>query len=105
MWAEQFDSTFPYMMLLMMVALMRVAYETSHSTSAAPSVSSLPQTQQEAISQVIPHFPSAGSELVPYSIREQALTTWQKEVSEKAVKKYAEAQEKKWRRWEESMKK
>jgi len=31
------------------------------------------------------------------------LPPWQKKVSEKAVARYAESQEKKWRRWNESM--
>jgi hypothetical protein len=31
------------------------------------------------------------------------LPSWQREISEKAAQRYAEAQEKKWRRWNESM--
>jgi len=31
------------------------------------------------------------------------LAPWQKEWAEKAVKRYAEAQERKWRRWNEAM--
>jgi len=34
---------------------------------------------------------------------EAELAPWQKEWAEKAVKKYAEAQEKKWRHWNEAM--
>jgi len=34
---------------------------------------------------------------------EAELAPWQKEWAEKAVTRYAEAQEKKWRRWNEAM--
>lgn len=65
-----------YFALLVMAALLRVSYELSQSKHGNPS-----------------------SDTVSHG----ALTPQQKEWVEKAVRRYAEAQEKKWRRWNEAM--
>jgi hypothetical protein len=46
---------------------------------------------------------SATTEPVPKEQEWSGLPSWQRKVSEKAVQSYAEAQEKKWRRWNEAM--
>ena len=81
LWSERFaDVCF----LVVMAALLRVSYELSrwraaeHNGDANP----LPAT-------------------VP--LPEQDMLPWQREASAKAIKRYAEAQEKKWRRWNEAM--
>ena len=74
MWTEYFESM---LMLMVMAALLRTSYEI-----ARPKLDN----------------PDAGvdSNTMP-------LTPQQKEWAEKAVKGYAEAQEKKWRRWNKAM--
>ena len=62
--------------LLVMATLLRVSYELSQSKRGNP-----------------------GSHAADHT----ALTPQQKEWAEKAVRRYAEAQEKKWRRWNEAM--
>jgi hypothetical protein len=66
-----------YITLMTMAVLLRLSYELS---SPEPTVS---QTSTN---------PNAGP-----------LTSQQKEWAEKAVRRYAEAQEKKWRHWNEAM--
>jgi hypothetical protein len=51
------------------------------------------------VEQVVDSNPSAASN----PSGEIELTPWQKDASAKAVKQYAEAQGKKWRRWDEAM--
>ena len=74
MWTEQFGSM---MMLMVMAALLRASYEMSRPNSV-------------------------GSSLVEFSPKTDAVSR-QKQWSEKAVKRYSEAQEKKWRNWNEAM--
>jgi hypothetical protein len=74
MWTEQFGSI---MMLMVMAALLRVSYEMGHTVPVKTSALEFsPKTE---------------------------LTSRQNEWSERAVKRYAEAQEKKWRNWNEAM--
>ena len=74
MWTEQFE----YMLMLaVMAALLRASYELSGPKQSNPNPAGNPST---------------------YGLR-----LWQKEASEKATKKYAEAQEKKWRNWNDAM--
>ena len=74
MWTEQFGSM---LMLMIMAALLRASYEMSRSTSVSASALEFnPKTEP---------------------------ASRQKEWSEKAVKRYAAAQEKKWRNWNEAM--
>jgi len=74
MWTEQFE----YMlMLVVMAALLRTSYELARSDPNKPA--------------------SMGSN--PRS----GLTPQQEEWAEKAARKYAEAQGKKWRNWNEAM--
>ena len=80
MWGEQFTSM---LTLMVMASLLRASWELSRQPGpkmergGQPSVTANPE----------------GAELTP----------WQKEASEKAVKRYAEAQGKKWLRWNEAM--
>lgn len=74
MWTEQFGSM---LMLMVMAALLRASYEMSrHTPVGAPMLEFNPKTET---------------------------ASRQKEWSEKAVKRYAESQEKKWRHWNETM--
>lgn len=71
--------------LLVMAALLRVAYELNRDETAQHGAQGLlPQTSVD-------------------NSPEPDLTPQQKLWAEKAVKRYAEAQEKKWRRWNEAM--
>ena len=83
MWSEQFNNM---LVLLVMGALLRTSYELTRQRNSEAEVATYATS-------VIGANPAAGT----------ALTPQQKEWSEKAVQKYAEAQEKKWRRWNESM--
>ena len=83
MWSEQFNNM---LVLLVMVALLRASYELTGKPSSEAKVATYDAS-------VIGGNPAVST----------ALTPRQKEWSEKAVQKYAEAQEKKWRRWNESM--
>ena len=81
LWSERFaDVCF----LVVMAALLRVSYELSrwrtveHNGDANPLPAAVP-------------------------LPEQDMLPWQREASAKAIKRYAEAQEKKWRRWNEAM--
>ena len=74
MWTEQFASM---LMLVVMSALLRASYEMSRPTLARTLAAEFSPKTETA--------------------------SRQKEWSDKAVKRYAEAQEKKWRRWNEAM--
>ena len=74
MWTEQFGSI---MMLMVMAALLRASYEVSRHTSVGASV-------------------------LEFSLKTEP-TSKQKEWADKAVKRYADSQEKKWRNWNEAM--
>ena len=69
--------------LMVMAVLLRMAYELSRPDQ--------PETPRLLPATVDSNTPAA------------ALTPLQKEWAEKAVKKYAEAQEKKWSNWNETM--
>ena len=68
-----------YLTLLMMAALLRMDYELKRPKETYPDMFALP----------LPYRP--------------ALSRQEKEWAEKAVKRYAESQDKKWRRWNEAM--
>ena len=84
MWSEQFTNM---LVLLVMGALLRASYELTGQRRVEADVATTYDTS------VVSANPCAGI----------ALTPQQREWAEKAVQKYAEAQEKKWRRWNESM--
>jgi hypothetical protein len=67
---------------LLFLALWRMAYEAANTDTPAPSSPISPQ---------------------PQTYQLEAQTPLQKEWAEKATKRYAEAQEKKWQRWNEAM--
>ena len=88
MWSEQFVSM---LMLVLMASLVRASYELSRLRHSGPA-----QGDHRA--------PSGSSNLAAATNPEQPeLAPWQKEWADKAVKRYAESQEKKWRRWNEAM--
>ena len=68
-----------YFTLLVMAAMLRADFELSHQTQKQPE----PQ--------------------ISYLKSESLDSLRQKEWAEKAVKRYAAAQDKKWRRWREAM--
>jgi len=75
------------LMLMVMAGLLRASYELSNSKPKPPNpVSFLAKTR-----------PVSGT------TRPTGLTLQQKEWADKAVKRYAEVQEKKWRNWTDSM--
>ena len=80
MWTEQFQSM---LMLMVMSALLRASYEMSRQ-KRNPEVSAFAETQ-------------------PVNENPKPVSAQQREWAEKAVKSYAEAQEKKWRNWNEAM--
>ena len=70
--------------LVVMAALLRVSYELSRWRTV----------EQDGDANPLPAaVPLPGQDMLP----------WQREASAKAIKRYAEAQEKKWRRWNEAM--
>ena len=88
MWSEHFVSM---LILVIMASLLRASYELSQQRSSGVELG----THKTSVgdSNLSAATNPEGAELVP----------WQKEWAEKAVKKYAEAQEKKWRHWNEAM--
>jgi hypothetical protein len=81
MWTEQLESM---LVLVIMAALLRTSYELSRpESSICRAEGFLPQTEAQQ--------------------EWDDLTPWQKETSARAVKRYAAAQERKWRRWNEAM--
>ena len=67
---------------LLFLALLRMSYETANANR---------------------HATSEKSYLIESNPLEEAHNPREKEWTEKAVKKYADAQEKKWQRWHEAM--
>ena len=84
MWTEQFQSM---LMLMVMSALLRASYEMSRPKP-------IPSEEVSAFAETCP---------INETPRATAITLQQKEWAEKAVKRYAEAQEKKWRNWNDAM--
>lgn len=82
MWNENFRFV---LMLMFMAILLRVTYKLQ------------PQPKAEAVS-ILPKVHPVQSAAKP-----SAITSQQRIWSEKAVKKYAEAQEKKWKNWNKAM--
>ena len=82
MWPSYFESM---VALLVMASLLRVSYELNQ-----------PEKPASRPTQLLPQAIANGS-------KGTGLTPQQKEWAEKAVKRYAAAQEKKWRRWNEAM--
>ena len=68
-----------YLSLLMMATLLRMDYELNRPKETYTDMNILPP------------------------LNRQVLNHWQKEWADKAVKQYAEAQGKKWLRWNEAM--
>ncbi len=83
MWSDQFSNM---LVLLVMGAMLRVSYEISGQRSSEPEV----VTYNTAVV-------GANSPI------DTAMMPQQREWADKAVQKYAESQEKKWRRWNEAM--
>ncbi len=84
MWTEQFNSM---LMLMVMAALLRTSYEMS-----------MPKSKPlESVTAFANTFSAKETSKPP------DITPRQKEWAEKAAKNYAQAQEKKWRRWNEAM--
>jgi len=84
MWSDEFTNM---LFLLVMAALLRASYELSRRRGLAESAPS-----------GVMNLPSTSG-----SPEETELTPWQREWAEKAVRRYAQSQEKKWRRWNEAM--
>jgi len=83
MWADYFGSM---LVLMVMSALLRASYEMSRpGTTHSEEVSAFADTRPN-------------SEASKPAIKPQ-----QREWAEKATKRYAEAQEKKWRNWNDAM--
>ena len=75
--------TLYFMRVLLFIALLSMGYALSRPSDAS-------NKEQDLLSpDTIPEWPN--------------LLSWQRKASEKAVQKYAESQEKKWRRWNEAM--
>jgi len=77
---------FYFMRVLLFVALLSTAYALGRPRPAGEKAVLLPDTA--------PDPPEDGWASLP---------AWQREASEKAVARYAGAQQKKWRRWNEAM--
>ena len=84
MWTEQFQSM---LVLMVMAALLRASYDMSRpKPNPSVEVSAFAETHQ-----------------ISETPKQAALTPQQTEWAEKAVKRYAEVQEKKWRKWNDAM--
>ena len=76
------NSLFAPVQWLLFLALWRMSYETANIRSATPPGKSF---------------------LIQKDSKQENLPSMEKEWAEKAVKRYADAQEKKWQRWNEAM--
>jgi hypothetical protein len=85
LWSERFAEM---CLLLVMAALLRTSYELSRWRGSA--------AEQDGDANLL-------AATVPVPLAKEDMLPWQKEASAKAIKKYAEAQGKKWRRWNEAM--
>jgi len=90
MWSEQFASM---LMLVFMASLVRVSYELSQERRSGVELGTHKDKDPVEGSNLYAATNPEGAELAP----------WQKEWADKAVRRYAESQEKKWRRWNEAM--
>lgn len=85
MWTDQFQAFFN---LMLMAAMLRLSYDLGKP-------------------RIVGSNPSAGKKLQKrpdaLPVEEVGLSPHQAEWVEKAVKRYAEAQERKWQRWTETM--
>jgi hypothetical protein len=86
MWSERFAAM---LMLVVMASLLRASWELSRERSLAVEVG-VNKTR-------------VGSNHYAATNPEKELAPWQREWAEKSVRGYREAQEKKWRRWNEAM--
>jgi hypothetical protein len=88
MWSEQFTSM---LVLVVMASLLRASWELSREQSLAvePGADKVQGRGSNLYAATSPK----GAHLAP----------WQREWAEKAVRGYREAQDKKWRRWNEAM--
>lgn len=84
MWTDQFHSM---LIIMVMAALLRTSFEMSRPTS----------NSSEEVAAFADTYPTKETSK-PFTITRQ-----QKEWAEKAAKNYAQAQEKKWRCWNEAM--
>ncbi len=80
---EQFELMFP---LMVIAVLVQTSYELSRPEQQSKGASFLTQKQ-----------------LTGGTSKQTPITPQQKDWAEKAVRRYAEAQEKKWRNWNEAM--
>ena len=77
-----------FMRVVLFIGLWSMSHSLSRPTSAA----------NKELAPVLPDTTE------PSPAQEKAdLPPWQRDASEKAVERYAEAQDKKWRRWNEAM--
>ncbi len=76
------NSIFAPVQWLLFLALWRMSYEAANIPASPPPVTSF---------------------LIERSSPSEEISPMQKEWAEKAVKRYADSQEKKWRRWNEAM--
>jgi len=79
-----------FMRVLLFTAFLLMSYELSR-----PNPSGSDKKQDLLLSDI----PAPGSQEQDWS----GLAPWQRKVSDRAIEKYAESQEKKWRRWNEAM--
>ncbi len=97
MWYDSLDTLMSMLMLGIMAALLRAAYEAYRPKS--PIATNITQERQNNL--------LASTALKPVSPAEAnnsfAPTSQQKAWAEKAIQRYAASQEKKWRRWNEAM--
>ena len=84
------NTPFDWMGMLLLAAVMRMGYELSHPARPA-------RLGDAPLLQPMTTGPSPPEE------QEAGVLPWQRQASEKAVKRYAEAQEKKWQHWNEAM--
>lgn len=78
-----------FMRVLLFIGLLCMGYSLSRPTPTN-------KTEQD---QLLPATAGTGSPEQKWS----GLPPWQRKVSEKAVERYAETQEKKWRNWNDAM--
>ena len=87
-WPGSTSDVFYFMRVLLFIALLSMGYALSRPLTDSNKEQDLLSNDIAGLDQY-PDWPS--------------LLPWQRKASDKAVARYAESQEKKWRRWNEAM--
>jgi hypothetical protein len=100
MWYDELNSLMPMLMLGILAACLRAAYQASQTGSQPNKVTQF-EKPVAATQGLVPATLAKSEE--KYPIETTDLSPQQQAWADKAIQKYAAAQKKKWQHWTESM--